>query len=238
MHQRDHDDPRLHDVDGRVRERADEHTTHAFWESTVPPGRAGQRLLIDSRESGLGLEQEALAEPSHTIVVLRRCLGHFSRCGYEDFSHVAPIGERELELAHPPSWSSGPCQSGCSRSEPLLLPPMRPPRWHRAARRGSRRGEGRALPSHRRGEREHRLRWLRRSACPQLSVPVDPRPGWGQDPVRRLRFPGKTAPNSGTSLTRHMHKGRKPQRWLGFSVEAPGIEPGSARRPISFRSRA
>jgi hypothetical protein len=30
------------------------------------------------------------------------------------------------------------------------------------------------------------------------------------------------------------HKRRKPQRWLGFSVEAPGIEDGAGVRPKSI----
>jgi hypothetical protein len=100
MDQRDDDDPRLENVNGRVRERPHEHAAHALWETTVLPGRAGQWLLIDSREGCLGLEQEALAESSHTIVVPRGCLGHFGRCRDENFSHDAPTSERELELGH------------------------------------------------------------------------------------------------------------------------------------------
>jgi hypothetical protein len=103
MDQSHDDDSRLEDVTGRVWERPYEHTAHSLWETTVLPGRAGQWLLIDSRERCLGLEQEALAEPSHTIVVPRGCLGHFGRCRDENFSHDAPTSERELELGHLPS---------------------------------------------------------------------------------------------------------------------------------------
>jgi hypothetical protein len=49
--------------------------------------------------------------------------------------------------------------------------------------------------------------------------------------VSGVRFPTKAGPDSGTSLTCHMHKRRKPQPSLGFSVEAPGLEDGAGIRP-------
>lgn len=94
MRDRDDDDPRLHNIDDRIGERAKEHAPHAFGQATMNPWRAGQWLFVDSSERRLRFEQKALSQPVDALGVPSGCLGHFYRRGEENLNHDETTIER------------------------------------------------------------------------------------------------------------------------------------------------
>lgn len=103
MRYRNDNQPRLKDVDRRVREGSQKHASDAVWQATMRPGRTFERRLVDPSEGGFCFAQESLAKTGNARVVPSRGLDHFGRGGEDDFSHDEPTIGRELELVPPQS---------------------------------------------------------------------------------------------------------------------------------------